>query len=105
MWVNMTFAKVSDAYEKEGMPLLYSQKNMQVMTGSKGFVAGYAFLKHGDHSQGYSPSIWESREDAEAFFASPEYAAMVGSIRQYILEKPERQGWEVALDMGKIAKG
>ena len=103
MWINMTFAKVSEAYENEGMPMLYSPKNMRVMTGAKGFIAGYSLLKHEDHTQGCSLSIWESREDAEAFFASPEYAAMVGSVIQYILSKPERQGWEVAVDMKEAA--
>ena len=105
MWINMTIAKMSEAYEKEGLPVLYSQKNMQVMTGAKGFVAGYALFKHSDHTQGCSLSVWESREDAEAFFASPEYVAMVGTVRQHIMEKPDRQGWDVALDMKKVAKG
>jgi len=105
MWINMSFAKTSEAFEKEGVPVLYSQKNMQVMTSAKGFIAGYTLFKHGDHTQGCSLSLWESREDAEAFFASPEYIAMVSSVRQYILERPERQGWDVALDMNKVAKG
>jgi heme-degrading monooxygenase HmoA len=78
---------------------------MQVMTGAKGFVAGYALYRHGDRTLGCSLSIWESEQDAEAFFASPEYAAMVGEVRQYILERPDRQGWEVALDMRQVARG
>jgi len=105
MWINMTIAKMSEAYEKEGLPVLYSKKNMQVMTSAKGFVAGYALFKHGDHTMGCSLSVWESRADAEAFFASPEYIAMVGEVRQHIMEKPDRQGWDVALDMNKVAKG
>ena len=105
MWVNMSFAKMSEAYEKEGLPVLYSPKNMQVMTSARGFIAGYALFKHGDHTQGCSLSIWESQEDAEAFFASPEYAAMVGEIRQYIVERPERQVFDVAVDMKEVAKG
>ena len=104
MWVNMTFAKVSEAYEKEGMPVLYSKKNMQVMTSAKGFIAGYAIFKQSDRTQGCSLSIWESREDAEAFFGSPEYAAMVGSVIQHILGRPDRQSFEVALDMRQVAK-
>jgi heme-degrading monooxygenase HmoA len=105
MWVNMTIAKVSKAYEKEGVPVLYSKQNMQVMTGAKGFIAGYALFKQGDHSQGCSLSVWESQADAEAFFGSQEYAAMVGSVIQHILTKPDRQGWEVSVDMLKTAKG
>jgi heme-degrading monooxygenase HmoA len=105
MWVNMTFAKVSEAYEKEGLPVLYSQQNMQVMTNAKGFIAGYALYKYGDHTRGCSLSMWESREEAEAFFASPEYLAMVGGVRQYFLEMPDRQSYELALDMSKVAKG
>jgi heme-degrading monooxygenase HmoA len=105
MWINMTIAKVSEAYEKEGLPILYSKKNMQVMTGAKGFIAGYALFKYDDHTQGCSLSIWESQENAEAFFGSKEYAAMVGSVIQHILSKPDRQGWDVALDMRQVAKG
>ena len=105
MWINMTFAKMSEAYEKEGLPVLYSPKNMKVMTGAKGFIAGYAIFKYGDHTQGCSLSVWESREEAEAFFTSPEYMAMVGEVRQHIVERPDRQGYDVALDMKKVAKG
>jgi heme-degrading monooxygenase HmoA len=105
MWINMTIAKMSDAYEKDGLPVLYSQKNMKVMTSAKGFIAGYALFKHGDHTMGCSLSIWKSREEAEAFFASQEYLAMVGTVRQHIVEKPDRQGWDVVLDMMKVAKG
>jgi heme-degrading monooxygenase HmoA len=104
MWINMTIAKMSDAYEKEGLPVLYSQKNMQVMTNAQGFVAGYALFKHGDHTMGCSLSIWESREEAEAFFGSQVYGAMVSEVRQHIVEKPDRQGWDVALDMKKVLK-
>jgi heme-degrading monooxygenase HmoA len=105
MWINMTTAKVSEAYEKEGLPVLYSQKNMKVMTGAKGFVAGYAIFLYGDHTQGCSLSVWESRADADAFFGSPEYAKMVGEVIHHILGKPDRQGWDVALDMKKVARG
>lgn len=105
MWVNMSLGKMAEAFEKEGMPVLYSQKNMQVMTGAKGFVAGYALFKHGDHTLGCSFSVWESQEDAEAFFASPEYIAMVSEVRQYIVERPDRQGWDVVVDMKEVAKG
>jgi len=105
MWVNMTIAKVSSTYEKEGMPILYSKKNMQVMTGAKGFIAGYALFKNDDHSMGCSLSVWESQADAEAFFASKEYIAMVGSVIQHILGKPERQGWDVSCDMLQVARG
>jgi heme-degrading monooxygenase HmoA len=105
MWINMSFGKMSAAYEKEGLPVLYSQKNMKVMTSAKGFVSGYALFKHGDHTIGCSLSLWESREDAEAFFNSPAYGAMVGEVRQHIVEKPDRQGWDVALDMKKVTKG
>jgi heme-degrading monooxygenase HmoA len=105
MWVNMTFAKVTEAYEKEGLPVLYSKQNMQVMTGAKGFIAGYALMKQNDHSQGCSLSVWESQADAEAFFGSQAYAAMVGSVIQHILGRPERQGWEVSVDMLEAAKG
>ncbi len=105
MWINMTTSKVSEAYEKEGLPVLYSQKNMKVMTGAKGFVAGYAIFLHGDHSQGCSLSIWESQADAEAWFASKPYIDMVNEVIRHILGKPVRQGWDVALDMNKVAKG
>lgn len=105
MWVNMTIARMSESYEAEGFPILYSQKNMQVMTGAKGFVAGYALYREGDRTLGCSLSVWESKEDAEAFFASPEYIAMVSEVRQYMVEKPERQGWVVKLDMLKGARG
>jgi len=32
IWVNMSFATVAEAYEKEGMLILYSQKNMPAIT-------------------------------------------------------------------------
>jgi heme-degrading monooxygenase HmoA len=105
MWINMTTAKMTEAYEKEGVPILYSPHNMQIMTSSKGFIDGYALFLYGDHTQGCSLTIWETRQDAEAFFTSPAYAAMVGGIRQYIVEKPVRQGWEVTLDVRQVAKG
>jgi heme-degrading monooxygenase HmoA len=105
MWINMSFGKMSAAYEKEGLPVLYSQKNMKAMTGAKGFIAGYAMLKQGDHTLGCSLSIWESRKEAEAWFASPEYIAMVSEIRQFIVDRPDRQVWDLVLDMKEAAKG
>jgi heme-degrading monooxygenase HmoA len=105
MWINMTTAKVTETYEKEGVPILYSQKNMQTMSSSKGFIDGYALFLYGDHTLGCSLTIWETREDAEAFFTSTEYLAMVGGIRQYFVERPVRQGWEVFLDVRQVAKG
>jgi heme-degrading monooxygenase HmoA len=105
MWVNMSMGKMSAAFEKEGFPVLYSKKNMQVMTSAKGFVAGYALFKQGDHTMGCSFSVWESREDAEAWFGSKEYIAMVGEIIQYVVERPDRQGWDVAADLLQVAKG
>jgi heme-degrading monooxygenase HmoA len=105
MWINMSFGKMSDTYEKDGLPVLYSQKNMQVMTSAKGFIAGYAMLKQGDHTMGCSLRVWESREDAEVFFASPVYMAMVGEVRHHIVERPDRQGYDVVLDMRKVARG
>ena len=90
MWINMSFAKTTETFEKEGLPVLYSQKNMQLMTGAKGFISGYALLLHGDHTMGCSLSLWESREDAEAWFASKEYVTMVSEVARYILEKPVR---------------
>jgi len=105
MWINMSFGKMSEAYEKEGLPVLYSPKNMKLMTGAKGFIAGYAMLKQGDHTLGCSLSIWESREDAEAWFASKEYMTMVSEVRQYIVDRPDRQGYDLVLDMKEVAKG
>lgn len=105
MWVNMTTSKMSPVFEKEGMPVLYSQKNMQFMTGAKGFVTGYALLKPDDHTMGCSFSVWESREDAEAFFGSNEYISMVREVIQYIVDKPVREGWDVSCDMLQVARG
>jgi heme-degrading monooxygenase HmoA len=105
MWINMTFAKMTPAYEKDGLPVLYSQKNMKRMTGAKGFIAGYALLKQGDHTMGCSLSIWESREDAEAWFASKEYATMVNEVAHFIAEKPDRQGYDSVWDMKEVAQG
>lgn len=105
MWINMSFGKMAEAYEKEGLPVLYSQKNMKEMTGAKGFIAGYAMLKQGDHTMGCSLSIWESREDAEAWFASKEYITMVSEVARFIVGKPEYQGYDLVLDMKQVAKG
>jgi heme-degrading monooxygenase HmoA len=105
MWINMSFGKMSEAYEKEGLPVLYSQKNMKLMTGAKGFIAGYAMLKHGDHTMGCSLSIWETREDAETWFASQEYITSVSEVARFIVERPDRQGYDLVLDMKKIAQG
>ena len=105
MWINMSFAKTSEAFEKEGLPVLYRQENMQKMTGAEGFIAGYALLLHEDHTQACSLSLWKSREDAEAWFASQEYIKMVGEVIQHIQGKPDRRGYEVSVDMKKAAGG
>jgi heme-degrading monooxygenase HmoA len=105
MWINMSFGKMSEAYEKEGLPVLYSPKNMKEMTGAKGFIAGYAMLKQGEHTMGCSLSIWETREDAEAWFASNEYKTMVSEVARFVVERPDRQGYDLVLDMKDVAKG
>ncbi len=105
MWINMSFGKMSAAYEKDGLPVLYSQENMKKMTGANGFIAGYAMLKQDDHTMGCSLSVWETREDAEAWFASKDYMEMVSGIARFIVERPDRQGYDLVLDMKEVAKG
>ena len=74
---------------------LADENYRQVIQGAKGFRYQYALQSDEQPEDFISISIWDSKADAMALFASPGYAAIVGDLRDLLLGAPRRHGYEV----------
>ena len=74
---------------------LADENYIKVIQGAKGFRYQYALQSEEDPEEFLSLSIWDSREDAMALFASPEYGVILSGARDMFEGTPGRRGYAV----------
>ena len=95
MLVHYTLIKVMPERVPQAVELLAGSRLIEYFLKAHG-------LRHGSLSECVdepgrllSLSMWVSVADAQATFAHPEYAALLGDLQAYLIRPPERQGYKL----------
>jgi heme-degrading monooxygenase HmoA len=93
MLVHFTNIKVSPDKVQEATEILAGSKLLDYFLKAKGLHHGSLSESVDEPGRLLSLSMWDKPEDAQAVFANPNYAALVGELRNLLLAAPSRMGF------------
>ena len=78
--------------------LLYLGSVVPKMWEQRGFRGGLV-LSNLEVDEGYTITLWETEEDAEAYESSGVYRKQIAKLGDTLAEPPNRKAYEVSLQM------
>ena len=94
-FINNTILSVAPENTPSLLAILYSQKIVALTDALPAFRMSFAFELLEEPGRIVSMTWWDSAAGAQAGFALPEYAALLGDMRAYFIKTPERQGYNL----------
>jgi hypothetical protein len=98
VFVHMTVAKVDPRLVREAFQSLSVQVTICNSLKGKGLWQSFLIESLEEPGRLIWLSIWDTPGDAQAFFTSPDYAAMVARVRTYLVCEPEWYGYFMLKD-------
>ena len=95
LFIHNTIMIVAPENTQKLISVLYDDKLISKMGTIPGFIMSYAFESLEEPGRIVSMSWWDSAIDAQTTFSGPDYAGLIGDMRQYFIKAPERQGYNL----------
>lgn len=92
MYFHFTIIKVMPENVEKAASILGSVPTRDFFASIKGINTGLLLESLEEPGKLYSFSIWDSMADAQAVFADPNYAMLIGDLRSLLISAPERYG-------------
>ena len=101
MYIQFNIAKVNLAHKDDFVRIIESAELKALFHHTKGYRDSYLVQSVVDPEEFASVTMWDSGEDAMAFLTGPEYAAIVGGVRDFLLAPLDRKGYQVVIEVEK----
>jgi len=97
MWMNHTIATGEPSNLAQAVELMITPEVREAFTRAPGFRALYLNVNLDDPGEVISISVWDSAEQGQAFYSSPEYIQILGSAR-HLVKGVGRKSFAVKLE-------
>ena len=98
MWIHKTTAKVEQQNKDKLIAMLSTEKVFDLFREHAGFQAYYLVDKLSDPDEMASITIWDTQEDGEDLYASPEYREVLSGAVPLLVGKPEMETFTVKVE-------
>ena len=95
MYINDTIIKVDPARVDAFIQVLWSAESIDQMDKSGVFIEGIALHARENPGTIHSISFYPTQEDAKMVFTNPDYAALLGKLKPFLMAAPERVGYSL----------
>ena len=101
MFANMTHLKVTPENGDKFVQALAGEHLRPLLMEAPGFRYNFFMADSAEPGEYYSITLWDSPEQAQAFFGGPRYAEITAEVVDLLIAKPTRWGLKVeeALDL------
>ncbi|HSF81046.1 MAG TPA: antibiotic biosynthesis monooxygenase [Anaerolineales bacterium] len=97
MWMNHTIARVDPVNVDQGVALLDTPEVRAAFNEAPGFHSLFLVNNLDDPGEMISITVWDSAEEGQAFYSSPKYRQIFGSIAHLLTASPQRKFFEVLI--------
>jgi heme-degrading monooxygenase HmoA len=94
MWVRLTFAKIKPDSVDE-LRKIYNEELLPTIKAQKGFVDAMLLEPVNEEEDLISCTLWESKENGDAYETSGTYKEMVGKVANTFAGPPTLKSYEV----------
>ena len=95
MYINDTIIKVDPARVDAFIQVLWSAESIDQMLKIGVFIEGLALHSLENPGTIHSVSFYPTPEDAKLVFTNPDYAALLGKLKPFLMAAPERVGYSL----------
>jgi heme-degrading monooxygenase HmoA len=95
MWVRMTHFRLDPANRQAARAFYNGEQISGVMRQQPGYRFNYLLESVDAPGEAISVSVWDSREDADAYERSGVYEQMLERFGEYYVRPPELRSYEV----------
>jgi len=95
MYINDTIIKVDPARVDAFIKVLWSAESIDKMIKIGVFIEGLALHSLENPGTIHSVSFYPTPQDAKLVFTNPDYAALLGRLKPFLMAAPERAGFSL----------
>ena len=95
MYINDTIIKVDPARVDAFIKVLWSAESIDQMIKIGVFIEGFALHSLENPGTIHSISFYPNAQDAKLVFTNPDYAALLGKLKPFLMAAPERVGYSL----------